>query len=59
IGDDVLHTLAVVAPIDELAQAVQARYDGLLDRVGYYIPFESDDADKRLLWRNAAEVFCG
>ena len=59
IGDDVLHTLAVVAPINELAQAVQARYDGLLDRVGYYIPFEPDDADKSLLWRNAAEVFCG
>ncbi|MCC6612931.1 MAG: TIGR03617 family F420-dependent LLM class oxidoreductase [Anaerolineae bacterium] len=58
ISDELLHEVAVVAPVDELAQAVQARYDGLLDRVGYYIPFEPEDADKSLLWRNAAEVFC-
>jgi len=58
ISDDMLDEFAVVAPLDEVAHAVKARYDGLLDRVGYYFPFELDnDADKELLWRSAADVF--
>ncbi|MDZ4767123.1 MAG: TIGR03617 family F420-dependent LLM class oxidoreductase [Chloroflexota bacterium] len=57
ISDEMLHEFAVVAPVDELAHAVKARYDGLLDRVGYYFPFEPDDADKAVLWRQAADVF--
>ncbi len=57
IPDDLLHEVAVVAPIDELASAVRARYDGLLDRVGYYFPFEPNDADQALIWRNAAAEF--
>lgn len=36
ITDDVLETVAVVAPVGELGAAVAARYDGILDRVGYY-----------------------
>ncbi|MBE2270032.1 MAG: TIGR03617 family F420-dependent LLM class oxidoreductase [Anaerolinea sp.] len=57
ISDDLLNEIAVVAPIDELAHAVKARYDGLLDRVGYYFPFVPGEADKAALWKNAAAVF--
>jgi probable F420-dependent oxidoreductase len=57
IPDDLLEQIAVIAPMDELAQAVKARYDGILDRVGYYFPFAPDDASKAPLWRSAADVF--
>ncbi len=36
IPDEALAEMAVEAPIDRLGQAVRARYEGLLDRVGYY-----------------------
>jgi hypothetical protein len=54
-----LDEFAVIAPPDELAQAVRARYDGWLDRVGYYFPFEPDNADQAQVWRDAAGVFNG
>lgn len=57
IGDDVLQAFAVIAPPDELAHAVKARYDGLLDRVGYYFAFAPEDAERELIWRSAAEIF--
>lgn len=57
VTDEMLHEFAVVAPPDELAEKVKARYDGLLDRVGYYFPFKPDEDDKRGIWENAARVF--
>jgi probable F420-dependent oxidoreductase len=57
ISDDMLREFAVIAPVDELAHAVKERYEGLLDRVGYYFPFMPDEADKEIVWRSAAEVF--
>lgn len=57
VSDEMLHTIAVVAPVDELAQAVHARYDGLLDRVGYYLPFQPQDAAMQRVWQNAAATF--
>jgi probable F420-dependent oxidoreductase len=57
ISDDMLREFAVSAPVDELAYAVKARYDGLLDRVGYYFPFVPGEEDKEIVWRSAAEVF--
>jgi probable F420-dependent oxidoreductase len=58
IGDEMLREFAVIAPVDELAHAVKERYTGLLDRVGYYFPFVPGEAEKELVWRSAAEVFC-
>ncbi len=58
INDEMLDTFAVMAPFDQLAQAVRERYAGLLDRVGYYFPFNPDESDKRPIWDNAAETFC-
>lgn len=57
ISDEMLNEFAVVAPADELAHAVKARYAGLLDRVGYYFPFESEDGEREIVWRSAVEVF--
>ena len=54
ITDDILNEFAVVAPHDQLARRVRERYDGLLDRVGYYIPFEPGAVDD--LWRDAIAV---
>lgn len=57
ISDEMLREFAVVAPADELAHAVKARYEGLLDRVGYYFPFELDAPEQDAVWRGASEVF--
>ena len=36
VPDEAVAEIAVEAPIDWLGEAVRARYEGLLDRVGYY-----------------------
>lgn len=55
ISDDMLEAFAIVAPVDELGARVRARYDGLLDRVGYYYPFVP--GQREAIWRNAIETF--
>ncbi len=55
ISDEMLDAFAVVAPVDELAARVRARYEGVLDRVGYYYPFVPGERDE--VWRRAVEVF--
>ena len=56
ISDDMLDAFAVIAPPDELPYAVRERYAGLLDRVGYYFPFEPTERGKDLIWRHAREA---
>jgi len=53
ITDEMLDTYAVVGTYDDIADKVMARYDGLLDRVGFYIPYRAglDDAEWRKLTR--------
>ena len=36
IPDEVLHEVAVVAPLDELAARIVSRYEGKVQRVGIY-----------------------
>lgn len=36
ISDDVLETVAVVAPIERLGAAIKSRYQGRLNRIGFY-----------------------
>lgn len=55
ITDEMLHAFAVVAPRDELATAVRARYDGILDRVTYYSEFLPDVDDE--FWRQTVQTF--
>ena len=54
ISDEMLEQFAVIAPPDELPYKLRERYDGLLDRAGFYFPFEPDDVSKRIIWQNAA-----
>ena len=46
ISDEMLATFAVVAEQDELPAALQARYQGLVDRLGLYTPFIPGQRDK-------------
>ncbi len=56
ISDDMLEHFAVIAPPDELPYRLRERYDGLLDRIGYYLPFQPDDGDRREIWEQAAKA---
>ncbi len=55
ISDEMLEKIAVIAPHDELAHKVKERYDGLLDRVGYYMPYKPGDRDA--MWEASLKVF--
>jgi probable F420-dependent oxidoreductase len=55
VTDEMLDTYAVMAPPDQLAGKVKARYEGLLDRLTYYMPFVPEEKDE--LWRMAVETF--
>ncbi len=57
ISDDMLAQIAVIAPPDELAHQVKARYEGLLDRVGYYFPFRPEEEALRPIWQGASALF--
>ena len=56
VPDSILHEFAVVAPPDELPYRVRERYDGLLDRVGYYFPFDPTDDARRVVWDEASKA---
>lgn len=56
ISDEMLEHFAVVAPPDELPYKVRERYEGLLDRVGFYFPFEPSDESKRMIWEHASKA---
>jgi probable F420-dependent oxidoreductase len=45
IDDEILREFAVVAPLDEVAGGLASRWGGLLDRISFYTPYESDQAD--------------
>jgi probable F420-dependent oxidoreductase len=55
ITDEMLEVFAVTAPYDEIAATVQAKYDGILDRVAFYVPFHpGSDGDR---WRRLVAAF--
>jgi probable F420-dependent oxidoreductase len=57
ITDEMLEVYAVSGTFDDIADKVRARYEGLLDNVGFYIPYRAgiDDAD----WRKLTRQFNG
>jgi probable F420-dependent oxidoreductase len=57
ISDEMMNAIAVVGAPNELPYKVKERYEGLLDRVGYYFPFVPEEADKKLIWEQASKVF--
>lgn len=56
VPDDIFHEFAVVAPPDELPYAVREKYDGLLDRVAYYFPFDPSDESRQIVWEHASKA---
>jgi probable F420-dependent oxidoreductase len=54
ISDEMLAQFVVQGWPDELSGLVQARYQGLLDRVTFYLPF---DPRRQKLWRMWVEAF--
>ena len=54
VTDEMLHTLAVEAPPDEVGPALKERYEGLVDRVALYLPFVPGERDG--FWRAAIEA---
>lgn len=55
ISDELLDKVAVVAPYEDLAQAVQERYAGLLDRIGYYMPYVAGSQAE--LWESSLKAW--
>jgi probable F420-dependent oxidoreductase len=43
IDDGILHEFAVVAPLDELAAGLAARWGGVLHRLSFYAPYKTAD----------------
>jgi probable F420-dependent oxidoreductase len=59
VPDEILHEFAVVASPDELPYKVRERYNGLLDRVGYYFPFKPEEASRQIVWEHASKAMHG
>jgi len=49
IDDQILSTFAIISSPGELAAAIQERYQGLVDRLGLYLPFVPGERDD--FWR--------
>jgi probable F420-dependent oxidoreductase len=49
VSDEMLSEFAVVAASEDLADCLQARYAGLADRLGLYVPFQPGQRDE--FWR--------
>ena len=54
VSDAMLEAFAVEAAPDELAAALRARYDGLLDRINLYLPFVPGQRDA--FWRGMTQA---
>ncbi|HEY6394426.1 MAG TPA: TIGR03617 family F420-dependent LLM class oxidoreductase [Candidatus Binataceae bacterium] len=57
ITDEMLDAYSVTGTFDDIAEKVKARYDGLLDRVAFYIPYRAGINDAE--WRNLTRQFNG
>ena len=54
ITDEMLETFAVVGRYDDIADKVKAKYAGVLDRVGFYLPYRPTDEAH---WRPIVRAF--
>ena len=53
ITDEMIAAFAIEAAPDEIGQALEDRYDGLIDRVALYIPFVPGERDA--FWQTVVE----
>lgn len=56
ITDEMLEVYAVTGTYDEIAEKVERKYAGYLDRVAFYFPFSSGDQQR---WRKLIAAFNG
>ncbi|MFN8380266.1 MAG: TIGR03617 family F420-dependent LLM class oxidoreductase [Anaerolineae bacterium] len=56
ISDDMLKAFALIAEPEDLPYAALERYEGLLDRIGYYLPFPVEDSAADALWQHSARI---
>lgn len=54
VNDEMLSEIAISGTWSQLAQSAVEKYDGLLDRIGYYIPFDPADSDE---WQQTVTAF--
>ncbi len=45
INDEMLRTFAIEAAPDDVGAVLQERYNGVIDRVALYLPFQPDQDD--------------
>ncbi len=57
ITDEMLEVYAVSGNFDNIADRIKARYDGILDRIGFYIPYRANISDEQ--WRDWTKQFNG
>lgn len=57
ISDEMLEVYATTGTWSDIADKLKARYDGLLDRVAFYVPFRAGDRAER--WREVVRSFNG
>ena len=55
ITDEMLDVYAVTGAPDEIPAMLHARYDGLLDRIACYFPYQPGAHETR--WRQFVQVF--
>lgn len=55
ITDEMLGTLAISAPPEEIGQAAIERYRGRVSRVSFYLPFQTGRSER--LWKSALNAF--
>jgi probable F420-dependent oxidoreductase len=55
ITDEMIDTFAIVAPPTEVGQRILARYQGLVDRITLYLPYEPGQFDE--LWVPTLQAF--
>jgi probable F420-dependent oxidoreductase len=55
ITDEMIETFAIVAPPDKVGEAVIARYSGLVDRIGFYVPYFPGQFES--LWQPTLAAF--
>jgi hypothetical protein len=55
ITDEMLEVFAITAAWEEIPAKVKAKYDGILDRIGFYFPYRPGVDDDR--WRFMVRAF--
>ncbi len=55
VTDEMLHAFAIVAPPDQVPQALRQRYQGLVQRTSVYFPVPASDPEAK--WKAFVEAF--